>query len=92
MTTDAKGKQKRVYRRYLTPWEVFRNLPKAGRDLKPGQSLRALQLKGRAQSDTESARRMQEAKRILFADLHPAYSNPKKGPGTTTPPFRLILQ
>ena len=72
VTTDAKGKQKRVYRRYLTPWEVFRKLPKVGRDLKPGQSLRALQLKARAESDTESARRMQEAKRILFADFNPA--------------------
>jgi len=72
LTTDAKGKQKRVYRRYLTPWEVFSKLPNAGRDLKPGQSLLALKLKARAESDTESARRMQEAKRILFADLHPA--------------------
>lgn len=72
LATDAKGKQKRVYRRYLTPWEVFRNLPNAGRDLKPGQSLRALKLKAHAESDTESARRMQEAKRILFTDLHPA--------------------
>ena len=72
VTSDAQGKQRRVYRRYLTPWEVFRKLPKAGRDLKPGQSLRALKLKARAESDTESARRMQEAKRILFADVHPA--------------------
>ena len=72
VTTDAKGKQKRIYRRYLTPWEVFRQLPKAGRDLKPGQSLRALKLKAGAESDTESARRMQEAKRILFAEFHPA--------------------
>ena len=40
LTTDAKGKQKRVYRRYLTSWEVFSKLPNAGRDLKPGQSSR----------------------------------------------------
>ena len=72
LTTYAKGKQKRVYRRYLTPWEVFSKLPNAGRDLKPGQSLLALKLKARAESDTESARRRQEAKRILFAELHPA--------------------
>ena len=71
VTTDAKGKQKRIYRHYLTPWEVFRQLPQAGRDLKPGQSLRALKLKAGAESDTESARRM-EAKRILFAEFHPA--------------------
>ena len=72
VTTDAKGKQKRIYRHYLTPWEVFRQLPKASRDLKPGQSWRALKLKAGAESDTESARRMQEAKRILFAEFHPA--------------------
>jgi len=71
VTTDAKGKQKRVYRRYLTPWEVFVKLPNAGRYLKPGQSLRALKLKAGAESDTESARRMQEAKRALFAELNP---------------------
>jgi hypothetical protein len=69
VTTDAKGKQRRVYRRYLTPWEVFGTLPQHGRDLRSGQSLRALQLKAHAESDTDSARRMQEAKRILFADI-----------------------
>ena len=30
---DAKGKHKRVYRRYETPWEVFRQLPNAARFL-----------------------------------------------------------
>ena len=71
LTTDGKGKQKRLYRRYLTPWEVFAKLPNAGRYLKPGQSLRALKLKAGTESDTESARRMQEAKRALFASLNP---------------------
>ena len=69
VTTDAKGKPKRVYRTYLTPWEVFQALPKASRFLAPGQTLRALKTKARAESDTESARRMQEAKRILFAEF-----------------------
>lgn len=72
VTTDAKGKQRRVYRRYLTPWEVFRSLPQASRFLKSGQTLRGLKTKARAESDTESAHRMQEAKRILFASLNPA--------------------
>ena len=71
VTTDAKGKERRVYRRYATPLEVFQKLPNARRYLKPGQTLRALKLKARAESDTESARRMQEAKRILFADIQP---------------------
>ena len=33
--TAAKGKQKRTYPQYLTPWEAFQNLPKASRFLKP---------------------------------------------------------
>jgi transposase InsO family protein len=72
VSTDAKGKQKRVYRKYATPWEVFRALPHASRFLASGQTLRALQTKAREESDTESARRMQAAKRILFTELHPA--------------------
>ena len=34
--TDAKGKQKRVYRHYQTPWESFEKLPEAASYLKPG--------------------------------------------------------
>ena len=71
VTTDAKGKERRVYRQYATPLEVFQKLPNARRYLKPGQTLLALKLKARAESDTESARRMQDAKRILFADIQP---------------------
>lgn len=67
--TDDKGKQRRVYPRYQTPWETFRKLPKAGRYLKSGETLRALAKKARQESDTAAAQRMQKAKRILFADL-----------------------
>ena len=70
--TNAKGKQQRVYRRYETPWEVYQKLPKPSRYLKAGQTLRELDKKARAESDTEAARRMQQAKRTLFADLFPA--------------------
>ena len=31
VTTCGKGEQRPVYRRYETPWEVYRKLPKAGR-------------------------------------------------------------
>jgi len=71
LLSDAKGKQRRVYRHYVTPWEVLRKLPRAGRYLKAGQTLRGLKAKACAESDTESARRMQEAKRILFAAINP---------------------
>ena len=65
--TDAKGKQRRLYRVYATPWEIFRKLPKARTYLRSGQTLRALQNLASLESDTDSARRMQEAKRELFA-------------------------
>ena len=41
LTTDAKGKQKRTYRRYATPWEVLRQLPDAAQYLGPGQTMAA---------------------------------------------------
>jgi transposase InsO family protein len=69
LVTNAQGQQKRVYRRYATPWEVFRRLPQAARYLKPGQTLRALARIARAHSDTEAARTMQHAKQQLFASF-----------------------
>lgn len=69
LITDKKGKQRRLYRNYATPWEVFRNLPKAGKYLKRGQTLRALERFAKSESDTAAAQRMQEAKRKLFLEL-----------------------
>ena len=66
-----KGKQKRVYRRYATPWEVLQGMPGAHTYLKAGQSLEALARIAGAVSDTECARRMQEAKRKLFGQIEP---------------------
>ena len=68
--TDPDGKEKYVYRRYVTPWEVLRelsqNLPQGQSYLKPTLSIPALDQMANLLSDTESARRMQEAKRKLF--------------------------
>ena len=67
---DQRGKEKFVYKRYATPWETLRTLeqalPSGQSYLKPGISLHALEVIANAQSDTESARRMQEVKRKLF--------------------------
>ena len=71
LVTNAQGKQKRVYRRYATPWEVLRQLPQAARYLKPGQTMRTLAQIARAHSDTEAARAMQQAKQQLFASFQP---------------------
>lgn len=70
--SDAKGKQKRVYRHYQTPWETFQKLPQAAGYLKPGRTLAALERMARAESDTAAARRMQQAKQKLFASFRVA--------------------
>lgn len=71
ITTDAKGKQKRVYLRYATPWEVFRAIPDAATYLCPGQSIPALGAIALRISDTEAARRLQQAKHELFRSFYP---------------------
>jgi transposase InsO family protein len=67
---DHRGKEKFVYKRYATPWETLRTLERAlpsGQSyLKPNVSIEGLDRIARACSDTEAARRMQEAKRKLF--------------------------
>jgi hypothetical protein len=63
---DRKGKQRRVYRWYATPFEILRQLPDVARHLKPGITLAQLQTQADARSDTTAARQMQEAKRKLF--------------------------
>jgi transposase InsO family protein len=70
---DGRGKEKFVYRRYATPWEILRELSQAlphGQSyLKPEGALPALDQFAKTHSDTESARRMQAAKRKLFLDF-----------------------
>src|SRR5665213_2833991 len=67
---DKRGKEKFAYKRYATPWETLRTLEQAlppGQSyLKPAVSIPELDRIAQAHSDTEAARRMQEAKRKLF--------------------------
>jgi IS30 family transposase len=67
--TTAKGKQKRIYRRWATPWEIFSSLPACEGSLRAGLSMSKLQAEAAAQTDTEAAREMQEAKRRLWASI-----------------------
>jgi transposase InsO family protein len=71
ITTDAKGKEKRIYPRYATPWEAFRAIPDAAGYLRPGQTIPALEAIALRVSDTEAARRMQQAKHELFRSFYP---------------------
>jgi len=61
-----KGKIQRVYRRWATPWELLQAVPGFEGDLCPGLSTAQLQAQAAAQSDTEAALAMQQAKRELF--------------------------
>lgn len=60
------GKIKRVYRRWATPYELLQAVPNLERDLRPGLSAADLENRAAAQSDTEAALAMQQAKRELF--------------------------
>ena len=66
---DAKGRKRIRYRRYQTPLETLLALHNPARYLRPGLSTKALERIAAALSDTDAARRMQEAKAKLFDRL-----------------------
>ncbi len=67
--TDKKGKQRRLYSRYGTPWELLQDVPEFAAYLKPRTTKEDLERLADARSDTHAARAMQEAKQKLFAGL-----------------------
>lgn len=67
---DAKGRIRRRYRRYQTPLETLLKLPKPQQYLRPGLTVATLERIAGLMSDTEAARRMQQAKHRLFEQLH----------------------
>lgn len=67
--TAANGKRRRVYQRWATPFELFRELPGCKRYLRPGMSLEELEDFAKRQSDTEAALSMQQAKRELMKQI-----------------------
>jgi transposase InsO family protein len=66
---NAKGKVKRVYRWYATPWEILRQLPGLAEHLNPDVTIQDLDGQARAQTDTAAAIEMQTAKDKLFASF-----------------------
>ena len=64
--TAANGKRRRVYLRWATPFELFRELPGCENHLRPHITLAELDRFAQIQSDTEAALAMQSAKRKLF--------------------------
>jgi transposase InsO family protein len=69
LVTNSKGKQKRIYRWYATPWETLRQLPGLAGFLRPGQTVDKLANTAAQKSDTGAAAEMQEAKRKLLASF-----------------------
>lgn len=67
LVVNAKGKTKRVYRWYATPWEILRQVPGLAGHLKSDITIAALELRACAQTDTAAAKEMQKAKEKLFA-------------------------
>lgn len=65
-TMDRKGKEKKIYNQYLTPYAKLKSLPQAEVYLKPGITLRQLDAIALAMSDLECATLMQAAKYSLF--------------------------
>lgn len=66
---NAKGKVKRMYRWYATPWEILRQLPDLAKYLTAGVTIQDLEQRAKAQTDTAAAAEMQQAKEKLFASF-----------------------
>jgi len=65
-TVDKKGKIKKKYETYLTPFEKFHSLSKPEQFLKNGVTMESLKEVERQRSDTEYAKLVQEKKLKLF--------------------------
>ena len=70
--TEENGKRRRVYLRWATPFELFRELPRCENYLRPDVTLAELDRFAQTQSDTEAALAMQSAKRKLFRNIRPS--------------------
>jgi len=70
ISSDRKGKHKRVYDWYATPWEMLRQLPDIASHLKEDITIAQLDQQARTCSDTQAATAMQKAKEDLFAAIY----------------------
>jgi hypothetical protein len=74
LMVNTKGKEKRVYRWYATPWEILRQLPDVASHLKAEVTIATLDQQAQAKSDTQAAEEMQAAKRKLFGSFQGSVS------------------
>ena len=66
LVVNAKGKEKRRYRWYATPWEILRQLPDVAGHLKTDVTIAMLDQLAQVKNDTQAAEDMQAAKCRLF--------------------------
>lgn len=69
--TDAKGRQRKryPYKLMMTPYEKLKSLDKAEQFLKPDITFLQLDAQARALSDNEAAKRLNDARTILFKTI-----------------------
>lgn len=63
---DRRGKERKKYDLYLTPFEKFRSIPEWETHLRPGMTADSLNTTAKKESDNECAQRLQDAKEKLF--------------------------
>ena len=66
---DKKGKERKKYDTYMTPYDKFKSLPNCEQYLKPGITLEMLDKIAYAKSDNDFAEEMQKAKGELFKNF-----------------------
>jgi hypothetical protein len=66
---DAKGRKRRLYKQWQTPFEKLLSLHRPQQFLRPGLTINALKRVAATMSDTEAARRMQQAKNTMFEQI-----------------------
>ena len=66
---DAKGRKRRLYKLWQTPLEKLLSLDRPQQFLRPGLTVAALKRVAASISDTEAARRMQQAKYTMFEQI-----------------------
>ena len=69
LKTDKKGKQKKVYNLYQTPYEAFKGIAEEYKFLKPGISFEKLDTIAKEYSDNEFAEIMEKEKQKLFKKI-----------------------
>lgn len=67
--TDSKGKQKKIYKTYLTPYEALKKISCVGKFLKPGITFKILDQISIQQSDNEYANIVEIGKAKLFEKI-----------------------